>query len=127
MCKLLQIVRARNLVENNRVKILLNPHLFGKKDNYTFDKPGLDHILAASAHQNKIAIAFTMKSIKTPLEMNWVMKSIKLCRKYKVRMLFFSYAESKYEMAGKEDFLSLLKVLGLTGKEAKEALSLENN
>ena len=51
------------------------------------------------------------------------MQSIKLCRKYKVKLFFFSFANSKYEMVSRIDFISLLKVLGMNGKEAKTALS----
>ena len=83
---------ARRLVEHKSVKILLNPHSFGKRDNYTADRPGLDHILASMASKNNIAIAFGLNKINNLVEMNWVMQSIQLCRKYKARMLKISGA-----------------------------------
>src|SRR3989344_573026 len=115
---------ARALVENNRIKLLLNPHTFGKKDNYSYDRLGLDHILCEVANKNGIFIGFSLDKIKTSTEMNWVIQSIKLCRKYKVKLFFFSFATNKYEMVARIDFISLLKVLGMKGKEAKTALSL---
>lgn len=115
---------ARNLIENKRIKILLNPHLFGKKDLYSTDRIGLDHIICEAAKKNEVAVAFSIDKINSNTELNWVMKSIKLCRKYKVKVFFFSFASNKYQMIGRIDFLSLLRVMGLTGKEANTALSL---
>ena len=54
--------------------------------------------------------------------MNWVMQSIQLCRKYKARMLFFTMASNQYELVSRIDFISLLKVLGMTGGEANKTL-----
>ncbi|MEK6947821.1 MAG: hypothetical protein AABX19_01115 [Nanoarchaeota archaeon] len=116
---------ARRLVENKSVKILLNPHTFGKRDNYTADRPGLDHILASMANKNDIKIAFSLNKINNLVEMNWVMQSIMLCRKYKVRMLFFTMADNEYKLVSRIDFISLLKILGMTGGEAKKALELQ--
>ena len=117
---------ARRLVEHKSVKILLNPHSFGKRDNYTADRPGLDHILASMASKNNIAIAFGLNKINNLVEMNWVMQSIMLCRKYKARMLFFTMASNQYELVSRIDFISLLKVLGMTGGEANKALELNS-
>jgi len=117
---------ARNLIENKRIKLLLNPHLFGKKDTYSTDRIGLDHIMCEAARKNEIAVAFSINKINSNIELNWVMKSIKLCRKYKVKIFFFSFASNKYQMIGRIDFLSLLRIMGMTGNEADYALSLCN-
>ncbi len=121
-----EYTEARKLVEGGKVKILLNPHLFGRKNSYSFDRPGLDHIICKAANKNNIYIAFSLNKINSSKEMKWIMDSIKLCRKYKVKILFFSFAEHNYGMVGRTDFLSLLRILGMTGGEAKTALSFIN-
>ena len=113
----------RKLVETKRVKILVNPHINSNKDSLHFRTGGLDHVLCNLASKNNTAIGFSLDSLNNPVVIGRVKQNIKLCRKYKVRMVFFTFAKNKYELRSVQDLLSLLRVLGMNGKEAKDALS----
>ena len=113
----------RKLVESKKIKILVNPHLNNYKDSFHFRSSGLDHVLCGLMHRNNIAIGFSLDSLINPVMFGRVKQNIKLCRKYKVKILFFTFAKSKYELKGLQDLLSLLRVLGMNGIEAKSALS----
>ncbi len=114
---------ARKLVENKKIRVLLNPHFNFYKDSLHYRSGGLDHIICGLAHKNNIAIGISLNSLENPLLIGRVKQNIKLCRKYKVKILFFTFAKNKYELRSAYDLISFLKVLGMTGKEAKDALS----
>ena len=113
----------RKMVENKKIKVLVNPHVNSLKDSLHHRSSGLDQVLCSFANKNKIAVAFSFDTLTSPTMLGRVKQNINLCRKFKVRMLFFSFAEDIYGMKSVIDLMSLLKVLGMTGKEAKEALS----
>ncbi|MBS3167775.1 hypothetical protein J4216_01480 [Candidatus Woesearchaeota archaeon] len=113
----------RNLVESKKVKILVDLHVNTFKDNLHFRVGGLDQVLCKLCNKNDVTVGFSLSSLKNPVLIGRVKQNIKLCRKYKVKMRFFSFAENKFDLRGLEDMKSLLRVLGMTGKEAKDALS----
>ena len=51
-----------------------------------------------------------------------IMASLVLCRKYKVPVLFASFATKEQEQRPSHDLLALLQVLGMTAEESKRAL-----
>ena len=75
------------------------------------------------AHENNVAIGVSLNSLYGPFLLGRFKQNIKLCRKYKVKILFFTFAKNKYELRGKEDMLGFLRAMGMTGKEAKSALN----
>jgi hypothetical protein len=112
----------RNLVESKKIKILVNLHVNNFNDSLHFRVSGLDHILCKLCAKNNVSIGFSLDTLVNPVLIGRVKQNIKLCRKYNVKMLFFSFAKSKYELCGVNDLISLLKILGMNGKEAKTAL-----
>lgn len=114
---------ARKLVENKKVKILVNPHVNVHRDSLHFRSGGLDQVVCALANKNDVAIGFSLDNLSNPIMLGRVKQNILLCRKYKVKMLFFTFGKTRYELRGVQDLLSLLRVLGMNGKEANEALS----
>ncbi len=114
---------ARKLIESKKVKILVNPHVNVFRDSLHFRSGGLNQVVCNLANKNDVAIGFSLDSISNPVMIGRVKQNIFLCRKFKVKMLFFTFAKTKYELRAVQDLLSLLRVLGMNGKEAKEALS----
>ena len=51
------------------------------------------------------------------------MQNVRLCRKYKVRMVLASFAHDPWEMRSAYDLLAFGQVLGMTPKEATVALN----
>ncbi len=113
----------RNLIETKKVKVLVNPQVNTLKDRLHYRSSGLDQILCTLANKNNIAIGFSFNTLDNPVLIGRLKQNIRLCRKYKVKMLFFYFAENKYRLRSVNDLLSLLRVLGMTGKEAKIALN----
>lgn len=115
--------KKRKAVENSNIKILLNPHLVSKKDSLHFRNSGLDQVLCKSMNKNEISLGISLDKIRNFIDIGRVKQNIKLCRKYKVKILFFSYAENKYQLRNVKDLISFLEILGMTPGEAKVALS----
>lgn len=112
----------RKLIENNSLNILLNPHLVTNKDSLHFRNSGMDQIICSLMNKNGIAMAFTLDKINNHVEIGRIMQNIRLCRKYKVKMLFFTFSDNIYGLRAKLDIIAFLQVLGMTPNEAKEAL-----
>ena len=110
----------RASLATNKVDILIDPHLGQRKDNYHQRNSGLNQVLLNLAKTNKVAIGFSFKTIlndkKRASNLGRIIQNIKLCRKYKVKMVILDY-----ENRNEADVHSLFKVLGMTGKEIQES------
>ena len=113
----------RGLVEKRKLKILLNPHVNNLRDSLHFRSSGLNHVLCKLCYENNVSVGFSLDSALDAKLLGRIKQNIKLCRKYGVKMRFFSFAKNKFEMRGREDMLAFLRSIGMTGKEAKDALS----
>ncbi len=113
----------RKAVEDKKTQILLNPHQVQGKDRLQQRTSGLNQVLCSLAHENNVAIGMSLDSVQESEAMGRVMQNIMLCRKYNVRMLFFTRARSLYEMRSASDLMSFCKVVGMTPGEAKVALT----
>lgn len=112
----------RKILTSRNATILLNPES-NIKDSIKQVNSGLNQVLCELASKNKIDIAFSLDRLQNTSLIPKIMQNIRLCRKYRVRMLFFTLAESKYELRSARDLVSLLTVLGMTPLEAKYALA----
>jgi|SRR3989344_5445618 len=116
--------KLRSVVSSNKIDILLNPHIQTKKDNPHFRMSGLDHVLCKELHNKNIKVAITLDTLTNYTEIGRAMQNIRLCRKYKVKILFFTFAKTPYELRSVKDLQSFLKILGMTGEEVGEATKL---
>ena len=123
--------KNRKALSNKNTDILLSPEKTRKKDFIHSRNSGLNHVLCKLAKENNIAIGFSFNEILKSKERNKLigrmMQNIKLCRKYKVKMIFASFAKNKFEMRAAKDLLSFCRVLGMMPKEAKNALNQAEN
>ena len=103
------------------VDILLDPHMNRRKDFMHHRDSGLNQVLCKLAKERDIAIGFSfsaiLKSKNLPEDLGRIIQNIKLCRKYKLRMLVASFAKNQNEQRNIQDIQSFFKVLGMTGKE----------
>lgn len=104
--------KVRCAVENKKVEILLDPHLGVKNDHLHFREGGLNQVICKLAAKNQVTIGFSYGAMKKEKDLGRIMQNIKLCKKYGVKILFVSLAESKFEMRAAHDIFSLLKILG---------------
>ncbi|MBT3323553.1 hypothetical protein HN681_04465 [archaeon] len=111
----------RKVLSSKHVDLLLDPHLGNRNDFMHHRNSGLNQVLCKLARDNNIAIGFSFSSVLRSKEkgkyIGRMMQNIRLCRKYKVRMVIGSFAESKNEIRGLNDIQAFFKVIGMTGKE----------
>jgi ribonuclease P/MRP protein subunit RPP1 len=111
----------RAAVENPNVDILCG---FGSmKDN------GLNHVLAKSASDNKVAISFDLGEIisqkggRRVRTLSNFRKDLAIVRKYNVPFVLSSNAKSCYDMRAPRELMALAGLFGMTREEAVCGLS----
>jgi len=114
----------RMAVSSKKCDILLDPHL-GRRDDFLHNRnSGLNQVLCKLAKENNVAIGFGFSSVlhsKDYRELGRIKQNIKLCRKYKLKMVVGNFSQNKSELRGEMDVKAMFKVLGMTGKELKES------
>ena len=118
----------RAVVETTRIDILLGPERGVKGDSLHHRNSGLNHIICRIAQKKKTAIGFNFNDILTSYglarakTLGRMMQNVKLCRKYKLRMVLGSFAQNKWQMRARNDLISFGIVLGMHPKEAQDSL-----
>ena len=117
----------QNILESKKADIvILNEKM--PKDHLHYRKTALNQVMCKLAKGNGTAIGFSLGNILSakdrPLVMGRIMQSVRLCRKYKVGMVFASFAEDKYGTRGFSEMLALAHALGMSPGEASNALEL---
>lgn len=125
--KLLTIYRPsseellRYVLEKTPVDIILGAEQIHPHDNLHYPRSGLDQILCKIAAERGKTIAFSfadiLKAQNQPQLLRRMMFNISLAQKYKVKMLFSTFARDKWELRAAHDLLALWRVLGGKGKE----------
>ena len=120
--------KNRKAVENKQVDILLAPERVGKKDRLNQRDSGLNDVLCKFARENDVAIGFSFADLLNSkfraVVLGRMMQNVRLCRKYKVRMVLASFAKEPWEMRHPNDLLAFGQVVGMTPKEAMIALNI---
>ncbi len=116
----------RKAVEHKNVDLLLSLERGRGKDFMHSRDSGLNHVLCSLAHRNDVAIGFNfrdaLKSDNRGLILGKMMQNVRLCRKYKVRMVVISGACNEAELKSAKDLFSFGRVIGMTPIEAKHAV-----
>ena len=120
----------RMALEDKRVDMLLNPEETRRKDFMKWRNSGLNNVLCKLASQNdiKIGISFSSLNKLSPeskaSRLGKIMQNIRLCRKYKTKMILATFAESEDDLLSSYEMKSLGLTLGMTPSQTNE--SLEN-
>ena len=119
--------KDRERIERKEIQLLYHLETDEKRDFLHQRASGLNHILAELCSEKKVMVSFShnllLKSKKRALLLGRMMQNIGLCRKYKVPMVFASFASAPIEMRSPHDLKALGIVLGMHPSEAKECLS----
>ncbi len=87
---------------------------------------GLNHILCRMARDNGVAVGFSfacvLASRRRHVVIGRMMQNISLCRKFKVKMVVASFAQTPWEMRAEKDLVGFFSLLGMHPKEARAAL-----
>lgn len=117
----------RAILESKSVDILLSPESISERDFIHFRNSGLNQVLCKLAKKNDIAIGFDfgflIRSGKKETLLGRMMQNVILCRKYKLKIVLGSFASNSNEIRNKSEIMSFGKVIGMNGKEIKEALN----
>ena len=117
----------REILENRNVDVLLSPEKNVKNDFLHHRDSGLNHILCKIASKNNIAIGINfndilnLERVERSQRIGRIMQNIRLCRKFKVKIVAGSFAKSEDELRNLTDLASFLESIGMTPKEAKDA------
>ena len=108
----------RFLFEKAKPDIVFDLEQSQRPDGIFQRNSGLNHIMAALAAKNSIAIGFSFSSIlnssgfRRAQIMGRMAQNLILCRKYKVKTLFASFARNPWEMRSEHDLKSFFGLIG---------------
>ena len=107
----------RKNLSSKYVDILLDPHQGYRKDKIYQKDSGLNEVLCQLAKENDIAIGFSLSLILNSNRrgelFGRIIQNIKLCKKYKVKMIIGTFAKNKSELRNEKDDEALFKILGM--------------
>ncbi len=105
----------RFALEKSKVDIVLGAEDINPKESLHFIRGGLDQITCKIAYDNDKTIGFSFSSILNSKSREKLLRRIsfnaKLCKKYKVQMLFSSFAKNKEELRSAKDLQIMFKSL----------------
>lgn len=107
----------RSLIEKNKDIIIFGFEQSEKSDFLHQKRSNLNHILCSLATKNNIKIGFSFNLLLNSNEnqrnvlIGRMANNIKLCKKYKTRMIFGSFAANPYEMRANNDLAALFNSL----------------
>lgn len=108
----------RKAVENKKVDILLSPEKESKRDFMFSRNSGLNQVLCKLAAKNDVAIGFNFSDLlncsgkERSKTLGRMRQNVRLCKKYKVKIIFSSFAKNKYELRSSEFLKVFERILG---------------
>ncbi len=119
--------KNRKAVENKQVDILVAPERAGKKDRLNQRDSSLNQVLCKLAHEKDVAIGFSFSDVlnakQRAVVLGRMMQNVRLCRKYKVRMVLASFAKDPADMRPANELMAFGQTLGMTPKEVTIAIN----
>ncbi len=114
---------TRRVIEKNKDLIVFGFDEDNKKDLIHQRRSGLNHIICNLAAKNNIKIGFSFSSLlnvnekKRNILIGRIVSNIKLCRKYKTKIVIGSFTSKPYEMRALNDLVALFSTLKLHPSE----------
>ena len=120
--------KDRFYIESKKVKMIYGFEELGRKDYLHQRASGLNHIMCELASKNNIFIGFSYNSLlnnesNSPVIIGRMAQNIKLCRKFKVKTIIGSFAESPFGLRQPHDIFNLFKLLGMDEQIIKTSLN----
>ena len=119
--KLLTVFHAKSeemlrfALEKTKVNVVLGAEEINPKESVHFVRGGLDQITCKIASEQEKTIGFSFSSILESKSREKLLRRIsfntKLCRKYKVSMLFSTFARSKEELRSAKDMQAMFRLV----------------
>lgn len=119
----------REILETKSIDMLVSPEKTQRSDMLNQRNSGLNQVLCNLARKNGISIGFNIqeliktKGVERAQILGRMKQNVVMCRKYKATMILASFAETIYDQKTAYELQQFGKIIGMTPKEAKEALS----
>jgi RNase P/RNase MRP subunit p30 len=111
------LISKSNNVSVIRKKVNLLLDIEEEKDAMHQRRSGLNHVLCRLMKEKKVGYGINFHTILNSDSrgdvLGRIIQNVKLCNKYKVDILFGSFARNTDEMRAPEDFKSLMRLLGV--------------
>ncbi len=108
--------RLRFALEKTTIDLVYGMEKIYPRDSLHFVRGGLDQVLCKIAAEKGKTIAFSFSDLLNssfrPQTWRRMAANIRLCRKYKVKMLFSTFASSTKELRSAKDLEAVWRVLG---------------
>ena len=120
--------KTRQVIEQNKNAIVFGFENDTQRDFIHQRRSGLNHIMCNLATKNNIKVGLSFNCLlnasdrKRNILIGRMMHNIKLCRKYKTKIVIGSFASKPYEMRPYNDLTAFFSTLGLHPSEAKGSL-----
>ena len=116
----------RQILDKGNIDVLFNLENQPGNDFIHQRNSGLNHILCKLANKNQTAIGVSFSNLLhqsfNPQTIGRINQNLSLCKKYKVKTIFASFAKSPSEMRPPHDLTSLFSSLGAEKHAAREAI-----
>ncbi|MBT4805189.1 hypothetical protein HON71_03380, partial [Candidatus Woesearchaeota archaeon] len=110
----------RFALEKTKVDLIYGMETINPRDSVHFVRGGLDQITCRIAAEKGKIIAFSFSEILNAKNKDKIIArmklNVKLCKKYRVKMYFSSFAKNENELRSAQDLFAFWKVLGGTKK-----------
>jgi len=104
----------------------MSPEKVRGKDFMHYRDSGLNQVLCKLAKKNNVGIGFNFNDVLNSDDrkniLGKMMQNVRLCRKFKVKMVLISGAQDEMEMRAPKDLISFGVTIGMTPGEAKKSL-----
>ena len=122
--------KNKKILCDRKVDFIYNLEDNEKRDKFNSRSSGLNQVLCKLARDNEIAVGFNFNLAlnsedikKRNLIVGRMIQNVRLCRKFKVKMVLFSCAKDKYEMRAAKDLAAFGRAVGMTGSEVNSSLN----
>lgn len=114
---------------SRKIDMLINAENVPNTDKTHYRSSGLNHLVCVSAKENNVAVGFNFSNLLNSNNKAKILgrmrQNVRICRKYKIRMVIGSFAENKFGMRHAKDLMAFGRSLGMTGPEVKKAMNFE--
>lgn len=112
------VSKDRNLIESKRAEMIFEFEQDKRKDTMHFRNSGINQVIAKLMKEKNAAYGLSFSQVLNAGKeqrarlIGRIMQNIRLCKKYKVKIIIGSFAGSPYEMRDYRDLLAFARNLG---------------
>ncbi|MBI2105338.1 hypothetical protein HYT56_00700 [Candidatus Woesearchaeota archaeon] len=121
----------RKIFENEKINCVFGLEFIEEKDDLHYKKSGLNQVLCNLALKNKISIGFSFDDILNAKDrariIGRMIQNVSLCKKYKINIVFASFAKDKWGMRLWKDFEAFGRLIGIDKLDNKKIFKLKEN